>query len=99
MGIRFHLAHEGSEQLPEICLTSLTRFVGTSSKQRILLLPFCRPKTIVRELGAQHGSSPATNLCASPPAAGTTHIVKLPLPVVKAIHLPSGDQSGEVRFP
>jgi hypothetical protein len=94
-----HLAHEGSEQLPEICLTSLTRFVGTSSKHRIRLLLTRRLKTIVRELGAQHGSSPATNFCASPPSAGATQIVKLPLPLVKAIHLPSGDQSGEVKFP
>src|SRR5271155_1897019 len=94
-----HLAHEGSEQLPEICLTSLTRFVGTSSKHRIRLLLARRQKTIVRELGAQHGSSPATNFCASPPSAGATQIVKLPLPLVNASHLPSGDQSGEVKFP
>src|SRR5580658_5456994 len=94
-----HLAHEGSELLPEICLTSLTCFVGTSSKHRIRLLLTRRQKTIVRELGAQHGSSPATNFCASPPSAGATQIVKLPLPLVKASHLPSGDQSGEVKFP
>jgi hypothetical protein len=54
---------------------------------------------IVRELGAQHGSSPATSFCAGPPPAGATQMVKLPLPLVKAIHFPSGDQSGEVKLP
>src|SRR5581483_1834212 len=58
-----------------------------------------REKMIVRELGAQHGSSPATNCLASPPSAGTTQIEKFPLPTVKAICLPSGDQSGLVTLP
>src|SRR5665213_4002569 len=92
----FYLAHEGSEQFPESCLISLTCLVGTSSKHRVRLLFARRQKTIVRELGAQHGSSPGTNLCASPPSAGTTQIEKLPLPLVNAICLPSGDQSGAV---
>src|ERR1700683_3863285 len=77
----FHLAQEGSEQFPESCLTSLTCLVGTSSKHRVRLLFDRRQKTIVRELGAQHGSSPDVNFSASPPSASATQIVKLPLPL------------------
>src|SRR5262245_3973822 len=72
-------------------------FVNTSSKAR--RPASCRAKTSVREFGDQDGSSPATNFITSPPFAGITQMSKPPPHwEVKAIHCPSGDQSGSVGF-
>jgi len=55
-------------------------------------------KITVRELGAQDGSSPATNAVADPPPAGTVQIWNPPIFAVNTIVLPSGDQSGSVQL-
>ncbi|MCX8108729.1 MAG: hypothetical protein N3G20_07995, partial [Verrucomicrobiae bacterium] len=52
--------------------------------------------TIVREFGAQLGSSPVVRIRASPPVAGTMQTWKSRICDVKAIHLPPGDQSGSL---
>src|SRR6266436_9390221 len=93
-----YLAQLGCELLPEIRETSLTCFVGTSSSDRFRPPAVRRAKTTVRELGAQHGSSPGTNSTTGPPCGGTTQISKLPIIAVKTIHFPSGDQAASVGF-
>jgi len=56
-------------------------------------------KTSVREFGAHDGFWPATSTAgAMLPSTGITQISKSPACRVKAIHLPSGDQSGSVGF-
>src|ERR1039457_738644 len=93
-----YLAQLGCELTPdETRATSLTCFVGTSSKDR-RPPPLRRLNTSVREFSDQDGSSPATSEVTVPPCDGTTQISKSPLCEVKAIHLPSGDQSGSVGF-
>src|SRR5579862_3671634 len=53
----------------------------------------------VREFGDQDGSSPRTRIVgAALPSAGITQMSNSPACKVKAIHLPSGDQSGSVGF-
>ena len=84
--------------LPEIRETSLTCFVGTSSKERRRLPPLRRAKTTVLEFGDHDGSSPLTSTVAVPPDAGTTQISKPPICAVNTIHFQSGDQSGSEGF-
>src|SRR6516165_9089168 len=53
----------------------------------------------VREFGDHDGSSPRTRMVgAALPSAGMTQMSNSPACIVKAIHLPSGDQSGSVGF-
>ena len=92
-------AQLGWEQLPEIKERSLTRLVGTSSRESVLRSPERRTNIRVRELGDQVGSSPSRRILVAPPFAGTTQIWKEPpADRVKAIHWPSGDQSGSVAL-
>src|SRR5579871_5265057 len=94
---RVHFAQLGCELLlPETRGTSLTCFVGTSSRDNVRFPPPTRrTKTSVREFCAQLGSSPDTSGMAVPPSEGTTQRLKPPAYCeVKAIRLPSGDQSG-----
>ena len=92
-----YLAQLGCDLLPEIWAVSLTRLVGTSSKDRVRLLPFLRVKMTVREFGAQEGSSPETSACTEPPWTGTTQMVNPARGCdVKTMFFPSGDQSGSL---
>src|SRR6185503_17994958 len=77
---------------------SLTCFVGTSSKDKTLAWSVPRQKISAREFGAHEGSSPETSVIAGPPRASTMQIENPDAWEVKAIHLPSGDQSGSVGF-
>src|SRR5262245_57377551 len=97
---RLHFAQLGCELLSKIRATSLTCFVGTSSKERVLTWFLRLTKITAREFGAQLGSSPLTSTRASPPPAGTRQMRKSEgVCDVKTIHLPSGDQSGSVQLP
>src|SRR5450759_1606819 len=90
-----YLAQLGCELLRDKTLvTSLTCFVGTSSKDKCASPLSCRTKTNVREFGDQEESLPSTSTVTVPPPAGTTQISKFPVCAVNAIHRPSGDQSG-----
>ena len=77
----------------------MTRLVGTSSTDKTRFPLERLVKISVRELRAHEGSSPEATTFAFPPLGSTIHISKLPpLCVVKAIALPSGDQSGSVAL-
>ena len=96
-----YLLQAAWEQLPgKLRGRFFTRLVGTSSTDKTRFLPERLVNMSVRELDAQEGSSPAASTSAFPPAAGTMQISNTPPPrmVVKAIALPSGDQSGSVAL-
>ena len=94
------LLHAAWEQFPgKLRGRVLTRLVGTSSTDRIRLPRERLVKINVRELSAQEGSSPVATTWALPPLDGTMQISNRPPRwVVKAIALPSGDQSGSVTL-
>src|SRR6185295_2898317 len=86
------------ELLPKFCGTSLTRLVGTSSKDKTRMSFFRFVKITVREFEPQEGSSPGTRGVASPPPAGTMQISKPPCCLVNTMVLQSADQSGSVAL-
>ena len=97
----FYLLQAAWEQSPgKLCGKVFTRLVGTSSTDKKRFPPERRVNMSVRELGAQEGSSPVASTSAFPPPGGTMQISNTPPPrmVVKAIALPSGDQSGSVAL-
>ena len=96
-----YLVQAAWEQLPgKLRGRVFTRLVGTSSTDKTRFLLDRLVNTSVRELGAQEGSSPVASTSTFPPAGGTMQIWNTPPPrmVVKAIALPSGDQSGSVAL-
>src|SRR6185369_2272366 len=96
-----YFAQLGCELLSKMRATCFTCLEGTSSKDKCLPWSWPLQNSSARELGAHDGSSPSTNGMASPPRpslAWTMQIWKERVWEVKAIHLPSGDQSGSVGF-
>src|SRR5687768_4881092 len=88
-------AQAGCELLSKTRGTSLNCLVGTSSKDRRLPPSGPLQKISAREFGAQEGSSPSATSVSCEPSGRMMKIRKVPrVSDVKAIHLPSGDQSG-----